>query len=81
MLKSIEVNVSSYNIVAVHRLGKKKHGFNRNVIVRFINRNHAISTLKKQQSMKNEYKKYTIQKNLSQGNKAIYKCFKLKKED
>ena len=43
--------------------------------MRFINRNHAISALKnkKQLSMKNEYKKYMIQENLSPGNKAIYK--------
>ena len=83
MLKSIEVNVSSYYIVAVHRLGKRQHGFNRNVIVRFINRNHSISALKnkKQLSVINEFKKYRIQENLSPGNKAIYnKCFKLKKE-
>ena len=69
MLKSIKVNVSFYYIVAVHRLGKKQHGFNRNVIVRFINRNYSISALKnkKQLSVINEFKKYMITRKFESG--------------
>ena len=45
-LNVINVKVQHYDIVAVHRLGKKSHK-PRNVIVRFLNRKHAFSALKK----------------------------------
>ena len=47
VLKYIKLdNLCSYNIVAVHRLGRKRSGRNRSVIIRFINRKHAILALK-----------------------------------
>ena len=41
-LASIKVTVSSYDIVGVHRIGKKQNSRPRNVIVRFINRKTHI---------------------------------------
>ena len=83
VLKAINVKVSSNNIVAVHRLGKRRNGIDRNVIVCFVNRKFTISALKnKKQLLKdNAYKKIIILENLSPINKKIYdQCFKLKCE-
>ena len=46
VLGSIGVVVESYDIVAIHRLGKTTTNKNRSVIVRFLNRKHAYSCLK-----------------------------------
>ena len=45
LLGSIGVKVESYNIVAVHRLGRFNQNKNRNVIVRFLNRKMSYSCL------------------------------------
>ena len=84
VLKSIKVddNICSYNIVAAHRLCKKRNGRNRSVIVRFINRKHAILALKNKKLLSNnvEYRRYIITENLGPKNREIYdKCYKLKK--
>ena len=46
VLGSIGVVVESYDIVAIHRLGKTTTNKNRSVIVRFLKRRHAYSCLK-----------------------------------
>ena len=45
-LKQIDVKISSFKIVAVHRLGRKKAGKTRSVVVRLLNRKDAILPLK-----------------------------------
>ena len=61
LFKSIKVEVSSYNLVAVHRLGKPSPHRNRSVIVRFLNRKTAYSCLQNAEflnkSTNNIYKK------------------------
>ena len=63
MLNVAKIKVQSYDIVAVHRLGKFVSGRNRNVIVRFINRKNTYKCfgLGKKLSLLAEYKnkKYT----------------------
>ena len=83
ILKSIKINISSYNIVAVHRLGRKRRGFNRNVIVRFVNRKNAILALKfKKNLSKTKFKDVKIIENLCPANKKIYKkCSALKRQN
>ena len=46
VLKSIGVKLVSYNVVVVHRLGKYIEGKHRNVIIRFVNRKNAYSSLR-----------------------------------
>ena len=46
ILKCIGVEVNSYDIIAVHRLGKKFPSKPRNVICRFINRKHVFDSFK-----------------------------------
>lgn len=46
ILKSINVDINSYDIVAVHRIGKKLNNRSRNVIIRFVNRKDAYRCLK-----------------------------------
>ena len=84
MLNSVNINVNSYDIVAVHRLGKYINGKTRNVIVRFVNRKNSYKCFgigKKLKSI-NEYKNkriYTIE-NLCPTNKRIFNAlYKLKK--
>ena len=84
VLKYIKVddNICSYNIVAAHRLGKKRNGRNRSVIVRFISRKHAILALKNKKLLSNnpKYRRYIITENLGPKNREIYdKCYQLKK--
>ena len=83
MLRAVEIKVDSYDIVAVHRLGKRNGNKPRNVIVRFVNRKHAftcLSTLnKKIKSFKN-YKSIFVSENLCNFNKRIFNAlYKLKK--
>ena len=42
IFESIGIKVQSYDLVAVHRIGKFIQGKHRNVIVRFINRKNAF---------------------------------------
>ena len=73
VLKSINVNVTSYNLVAVHRLGKKNRDRPRNVIVRFINRKDAFASLKNKKDLKKTaFKNYMIHENLCPVYKKIY---------
>ena len=46
LFKSITVEVSSYNLVAAHRLGKQSLHGNRSLIVRFLNRKTVYSCLR-----------------------------------
>lgn len=83
-LKSIKVSVESFNIVAVHRLGKFRNGINRNVIVKFINRKDAYKALKNnflnKRSQLQIYKKLYIIENLCPVNKKIFNSlYRLKK--
>ena len=55
VLHSIGINVESYDIVAVHRIGRIVHGKSRNVIARFINRKNA------EKATKNSFKLFTSQ--------------------
>ena len=86
MLKSVKINVQSYDIVAVHRLGRFKSGKTRNVIVRFVNRKHTYKCfgIGKKLKLVNEYKNkkiFTIE-NLCPINKRIFNAlYKLKKND
>ena len=48
MLKVIDVNTTTNEIEACHRLGKK----NKNVAVRFINRKHRLKALRKKKKLK-----------------------------
>ena len=43
---SIGINLQSYDLVAVHRIGKFIEGKYRNVIVRFVNRKNAFVCLR-----------------------------------
>ena len=45
LLKSIKVDISSCDLVAVHRLGKQSPRKTRVVIVRFVNRKSAYACL------------------------------------
>ena len=85
LLGSIGVKVESYNIVAVHRLGRFNQNNNRNVIVRFLNRKKAYSCLdnskKLSESSNTIYKKIFITENLCPLNKTIFNyLYKLKKD-
>ena len=46
LLRSIGVNVSSYDIASCHRLKKEKYANSSNVIIRFINRKDAYNAIK-----------------------------------
>ena len=83
VMKSIKVNVQSYQIVGVHRIGKKRPNRPRNVIVRFVNRKNAFTLLKNKKSLKNgQYKKYYVIENLCPYNKKIFNTlYKCKKQD
>ena len=68
--------------MAVHRLGRKRSGRNRSVIIRFINRKHAILALKNKKLLLNhpEYKNFIITENLGPKNREIYdRCYQLKR--
>ena len=85
LLGSIGVKVESYNIVAVHRLGRFNQNNNRNVIVRILNRKKAYSCLdnskKLSESSNTIYKKIFITENLCPLNKTIFNyLYNLKKD-
>ena len=82
ILKALNMDISSYDIVAVHRLGKKKNPRPRNVIVRFLNRKDAYKSLKLNQKLEEHqiYKNIFITENLCPTNKKIFNAlYKLKK--
>ena len=83
MLKSLNMDISSYDIVAVHRLGKKNNR-PRKVIVRFLNRKDAYKSLKLNKSLKEtqRYKNIFIIENLCPTNRKIFNAlYKLKKSE
>ena len=85
VLASIDITVNSYDIVAVHRLGKPNKNYTRSVIVRFVNRKFAYSALEKSKKLNKsnnkEYKRIFITENLCPTNRNIFNhLYKLKKE-
>ena len=85
VLNSIGVMVESYDLVAVHRIGKKRDAAPRKVLIRFINRKDAYETLYKNKALKStkesSFKKYFFTENLCPENQKIFnKLFKLKKD-
>ena len=83
VLDSVGVKVCSYDIVAVHRLGKPKDNLIRNVIVRFMNRKNAYSSLFYRKYLLDiaDYRNIFITENLCPANKLIFNhLYKLKKE-
>ena len=64
LLKSIGVEVSSYNIAACHRLRKLKNQKTASVIVRFINRQHALLALKNRKYLADSPFKETFGNNM-----------------
>ena len=46
ILASIKINIVSYDIVAVHHIGKKKDNKPRIVVAHFVNRKNAFKPLK-----------------------------------
>ena len=81
LLKSIGLDIRSYDLVAVHRMGRRTHT-SRNVIVRFLNRKDAFSAIKLRYKLNSipQYKKVFVTENLCPTNKKIYNAlYKLKK--
>ena len=84
VLQSIGIIVESYDIVAVHRLGKIIEGKVRSVIIRFVNRKNAELDIKRSYklftSSNNTFKRYFISDNLSPATRRIFnRLYKLKK--
>ena len=84
VMNSIGVQLQSYDLVAVHRIGKFTRGKNRNVIIRFVNRKGAYLCLRDSKLLKKakigEYKKLFIIENLCPRNRNIFNyLYKLKK--
>ena len=87
MLESaLGINFVSYDLVAVHRVGKLLTGKNRNVIVRFMNRKYAYTYLRNSKKLVSlkvpEYKKLYLIENLCPSFKKIFNyLYKLKKDN
>ena len=65
VFKSLNICVTSYDIVAVHRQGKFSRGRTRSVITRFVNRKHAYDVLENAHQLYNtEFKRYFVTENL-----------------
>ena len=68
ILGSINVNIQSYDIAAVHHIGKSNKNNSRNVIVRFAKRKNVILSLKNHCKLKSsnndQYKRIFIFENL-----------------
>ena len=84
ILHSVNVFIESYDIAAVHRIGKKIDGKCRKVIVRFINRKNASHCIKNSKQLKKsqntKYKKFFITENLCpEYRKMFNKLYRLKK--
>ena len=85
VMKSLDVNIVLYDLVAVHRLGKFVVGKNRNVIVRFVNRKNAFTCLRNSKKLNSsnmpEYRKLYIVENLCPSFIKIFNyLYKMKKE-
>ena len=86
IFNSVNINICSYNIVAVHRIGRNNRLRPRNVIIRFINRKDSIRIFNRRKQIETSAKNIfnmnglRIIENLCPENKLIFnKCFKLKK--
>ena len=84
VLSTLEIELVSYDLVAVHRLGKFIQGANRSVIIRFINRKEAYKCLKRGNKLADvvdsPYKNLYFTENLCPTNKKVFNyLFKLKK--
>ena len=86
IFNSVHMNICSYNIVAVHRIGKNNRLRPRNVIIRFVNRKDSIRIFNRRKqieiSAKNIFNMNGIRiiENLCPENKHLFnQCFKLKK--
>ena len=67
LFKEIKLDISSYDLVAVHRLGKPTSRKSRNVIVRFLNRKSAFACFLNAKLLNKSnlmYKKIFITENL-----------------
>ena len=85
MICSIGVQVKSYDLVAVHRLGRFQHGKCRSVIVRFLSRKKTYESISNSKNLVTAsngiYKKLFITENLCSTNRKIFNyLYKLKKE-
>ena len=85
LFKEIKLDISSYDLVAVHQLGKTSSRKSRNVIVRFLNRKSAFACLLNAKLLNKSsnlmYKKIFITENLCPINKKIFnRLYKMKKE-
>ena len=80
VMKSMDINISGKDIHALHRIGKKTSR-PRNVIVRFVNRKTAFTTLKSKKKLNSgKYKHYFVSENLCPYNKKIFNaCYRYKK--
>ena len=77
------VEVTSYDIIAVHRLGKKFPNKSRNVIVRFTNRKNVINSFKNKKLLPTVpgFKNLYFTENLCPVNRHILnKCNELRSE-
>ena len=84
ILNSLGCNISSYEIVACHRLKKKNTNQSFNTIVRFTNRKIAYYALRNRKQLKWTYPSYPnlfVVENLCPRYKSIFdKCLELKRE-
>ena len=86
VFKPIDVDVCSYDLVAVHRIGKISSRRGRNVIVRFVNRKKAYACRENSKQLNSSsnilYKKIYITENLCPTYRNIFnRLYKLKKEN
>ena len=84
LYKEIKLDISSYDLVAVHQLGKPSSRKSRNAIVRYLNRTSAFSCLLNAKLLNKSsnlmYKKIFITENLCPINKKIFnRLYKMKK--
>ena len=81
VLQELGLEIYSYDLVGVHRIGKRYANKNRNVIVRFINRKNAYLALERNWVLrKSIYYKYFINENMCPENRRIFNyCYRLKK--
>ena len=84
VFESIGVNLVSYDLVVVHRVGKFMEDKNRNVIVKYLNRKNAFICLRNAKKLASsdipDYKKLYFIENLCPSSKRIFNyLYKLKK--
>ena len=86
IFEAMNLAIYSYDIVAVHRVGKRSRN-SRNIIIRFINRKDAIRVMNQRNYFENEaanlgFNNVSIVESLCPENRRIFnKCYRLKKEN